>query len=243
MESLLKVRSHCTSDPHEGSRQTRAFVVCSLLGVRSVPNMGCLSRCPKVQGAKTESGLSENPQERRKSSFHGQSSSLLSHPHFCLLTFIYYIPHRHTAPSSSPVPNKSTGSWSEDRHFPWQGDGIRVPCTSHCESARPLLLHQRLSPPMPDFTAYLVLKSPFCLCHFISTNNSRLEDLFSKWLILQTIKREMLDSGSSQPLWHYLEICLAAPFFGCGRFETSDMDDCKMCCVCIKKGQVFCKKE
>lgn len=110
-------------------------------------------------------------------------------------------------------------------------------------SARPLLLHQRLSPPMPDFTAYLVLKSPFCLCHFISTNNSRLEDLFSKWLILKTIKREMLDSGSSQPLWHYLEICLAAPFFGCGRFETSDMDDCKMCCVCIKKGQVFCKKE
>lgn len=149
MESLLKVRSHCTSDPHEGSRQTRAFVVCSWLGVRSVPNMECLSCCPKVWvPGQNQDYLRSSRRGERAASIDSPAPFSPTHTSAFSLLFITFptiTKHLlHLLCQSRAA--TSAGSWSEDGHFPWLGGSIQVPCTSHCESASP---DKRLSMPSP----------------------------------------------------------------------------------------------
>lgn len=134
----------------------------------------------------------------------------------------------------------SPGSWSEAGHFSWLGNGRkRAPCTlpvsQHTPGeARDALSYYTGDPPLtPDPTACPHFKLP--LCHFIFQTSCRLEELFSSRLIPQTVRRELLSSGSSRPLWDYVELCLAAPLFGCGRFKTSNTDGCKTSCSYVFK--------
>lgn len=236
LESPPKVGPRCPPDPYEGSRQTRAFCCLKPAGGEISSEHGLSESLPRVQAARTEPGcLSPGgcPQQRGKGSFYRHFCSLLSHLHCCfLLAFIYYLPQYHEEPSASPVSAPSPGFWSKAGHFSWLGDGRkRAPCTLTVSQHAPREAQDALSyytgdsPPTPDPTACLHLKPP--LCHFIFKTSCRLEDLFSSRLIPQTIRRELLNSGSSRPLGDYVELCLAAPFFGCGRFKISSMGACK----------------
>lgn len=158
MESLLKVRSHCTSDPHEGSRQTRAFVVCSLLGVRSVPNMECLSRCPKVQSARTN-------RDYLRSHRRGERAAAMDSPPpfsptrtsvFSLLFITFPTITKHLLHLLCQTRAQAPGVRTDISH----GWGMAYECPAPVTvsqqaltrgSACPLLLHRRLSPPTPDF--------------------------------------------------------------------------------------------
>lgn len=208
----------------------------------------CLSHCPRAQGARLETGcLSPHgqPQERGK----GQllwAFLLLSHPHCChLLTFICYPSHYHEGPSCiSYVRQDSPHSRLLERGRVFLKTGLTVaqnkrltPVTvsQQAQTRCPLLLRWRLSPPTPDSIACQCLKSPFCLCHFISKTSFRLEESFSNLLIPQTMGRELLNSGSSWPLQDFLAMWLAALFFGCGRLKRSNIASCKTFYICVFK--------
>ena len=158
------------------------------------------------------------PRERGKGSFCGHSCSF---PTRTAVSFspLCYLSHYHETPSCiSCVSQDSPQSRLLEQGQVFVKAGLRVaqneclaPVTMSQQAQTrglrcPLLLRWRLSPPTPDSTACQHLKSPFCLCHFISKTSFRPEESFSNRLIPQTMGRELLNSGSSQPLRDFLEM-------------------------------------
>lgn len=173
-------------DPTKAAGKHMLFVAWNLLGVGSAANR-LFESLPKGTGCQVRDRMSEppwiTPGEGERAATVGIPApfppTLLSSPHLYLLPFpipwscISYV--RQDSPHSRLL--------ERGRVFLKAGLTVAqnkcltpVTVSQQAQARCPLLLRRRLSPPTPDSIACQCLKSPFCLCHFISKTSFRLEE-------------------------------------------------------------------